>query len=659
MAETEPPSRERTRSFSPRIVPPRAVQGVAMMRPVRQSREPASDDDESIADEGVTELTLEGEPHEPWCDILNLYQGPDSRWTKQCPELHESTEDKSDQKKAYALTVFHTKSNNDAGGLHVHSIVVHSTLLKQVLQELFQGFEGIASTLNHLQFQAPFRHFFYQWDQLETTAQDHPDSETRSHIKLLHGVLKKELSATLSTHKDFVEHSVVTYEYLWTLFKPGELVYSSEHGHFRAFRVVRSTYERRRSPLEDAEEVFLITCEYMDWDGRMFGAAQSEFEIKPFDGTCLITKLDVVPVAYHESSQELRERLLVRGRRFCSLSGFHHKAYDGFFLAQEGIRGFFVNTTMTAVHGRIIVDTETYRLYNREDAISVTDRRRQLPFPERRRGNGVGVGVGSNPSLPKKVRTTTQHQVGKDEKKDGTEQPQQLSDEQLLICSLYVRGYSLRKKSWGQFFVDHVRDIDWKPNIIDDLLLPNDFKDLILAFVRGQLSQDDDFDDIIEGKGKGFIMLFSGNPGVGKTLTAECIAEEMKAPIYSITSADLGEDAATVERKLLQILDLATRWKAVLLFDECDVFLESRSRQHMNANAIIATFLRTLEYYKGVLLLTTIRLSSIDPAFQSRIHLTLDYPDLDPSIRRDLWFETLVTLQEWHLAGRRGYCVPG
>jgi hypothetical protein len=45
-------------------------------------------------------------------------------------------------------------------------------------------------------------------------------------------------------------------------------------------------------------------------------------------------------------------------------------------------------------------------------------------------------------------------------------------------------------------------------------------------------------------------------------------------------------------------------------------------------------FLRLLEYYKGVLLLTTNRVSTFDAAFQSRIHLTINYLKLDLRSRR-------------------------
>ncbi len=94
-------------------------------------------------------------------------------------------------------------------------------------------------------------------------------------------------------------------------------------------------------------------------------------------------------------------------------------------------------------------------------------------------------------------------------------------------------------------------------------------------------------------------MLLSGKPGVGKTLTAEAVAEHMHCPLYSITSGDLGSQAYEVEQALTSALNLVSRWNAVLLIDECDVFLEARSTNDIERNRLVSIFLRTLEYFEG------------------------------------------------------------
>jgi AAA+ superfamily predicted ATPase len=56
-------------------------------------------------------------------------------------------------------------------------------------------------------------------------------------------------------------------------------------------------------------------------------------------------------------------------------------------------------------------------------------------------------------------------------------------------------------------------------------------------------------------------------------------------------------------------------------------------------------FLRKLEYYKGVLFLTTNRVSTFDQAFESRIHLKLHYPDLNVEARKAIWTTLLQKSQ--------------
>jgi SpoVK/Ycf46/Vps4 family AAA+-type ATPase len=111
----------------------------------------------------------------------------------------------------------------------------------------------------------------------------------------------------------------------------------------------------------------------------------------------------------------------------------------------------------------------------------------------------------------------------------------------------------------------------------------------------------------------------------------------MRAPLYMMSAGDLGINPDQVEAKLTNILEMIAKWNAVLLLDECDVFLEARSAHDLERNKLVSIFLRVLEYYEGLLFLTTNRVDNIDAAFQSRIHISLAYPDLTTDSRRHIW----------------------
>ncbi|KAK3995922.1 P-loop containing nucleoside triphosphate hydrolase protein [Cladorrhinum sp. PSN332] len=124
---------------------------------------------------------------------------------------------------------------------------------------------------------------------------------------------------------------------------------------------------------------------------------------------------------------------------------------------------------------------------------------------------------------------------------------------------------------------------------------------------------------------------------VGKTLTAESVADYTKKPLLRIQAETLGSTAHSVEQALTSAFRLATSWNAVALLDEADVFLEERRSRDVAHNALVAVFLRMIEYYGGILFLTTNRVSSFDTAFKSRIHLAIHYPPLDSAARQKIW----------------------
>ncbi|KAF4306897.1 AAA family protein [Botryosphaeria dothidea] len=154
---------------------------------------------------------------------------------------------------------------------------------------------------------------------------------------------------------------------------------------------------------------------------------------------------------------------------------------------------------------------------------------------------------------------------------------------------------------------------------------------------------------------KGDIILLSGPPGVGKTLTAESVAERSRVPVYFLRASDLGTDPSEVESTLWNVLGCCKLWNAVLLIDEADVFLEARSADRMEQNEPISIFLRNLEYYQGIMFLTTNRVESIDTAFRSRIDLILPYPDLNLPARRKIWSSFLEPLAKKRSFSEREY----
>lgn len=95
--------------------------------------------------------------------------------------------------------------------------------------------------------------------------------------------------------------------------------------------------------------------------------------------------------------------------------------------------------------------------------------------------------------------------------------------------------------------------------------------------------------DLIRGKGRGVVILLHGVPGVGKTATAEAVAQKWNKPLFPITCGDLGFTPESVESSLSDIFRLAHLWDCVLLLDEADVFITQRDKQDLQRNALVSS----------------------------------------------------------------------
>ena len=54
-------------------------------------------------------------------------------------------------------------------------------------------------------------------------------------------------------------------------------------------------------------------------------------------------------------------------------------------------------------------------------------------------------------------------------------------------------------------------------------------------------------------------------------------------------SLDLGTTSHEVESTLSTVLEMCVKWKAVLLLDECDVFLEQRTAHDLERNKLVSS----------------------------------------------------------------------
>ncbi|KAG6357689.1 hypothetical protein INS49_013568 [Diaporthe citri] len=350
------------------------------------------------------------------------------------------------------------------------------------------------------------------------------------------------------------------------------------------FRLTSSKYRER----SDKVVVYTLTLQYLDFDGSRTGFVTVTRDVEPFVGAVPISNLEYFPLDRHPSFQVLQQELIQRGERILRLQGQHFKEYRGHGLSSDEMKRFTVS-------GRIMIDAAGYERL--EPVNSIVPRIR----------NAVDTKSAS------------------------------AAEKMLLNPILY--GFSFDDKTWGAFAESSIYDVVWNESAIDMLVLPPEKKEFIQVVVKAHGSGEHAarFDDFIRNKGKGLLGLLAGPPGVGKTMTAEAVAEIAHRPLYMISSGELGDTSASIQSGLSKLMKLSEMWDVVVLLDEADVFLSERNNVDLSRNAITSIFLRHLEYFQGIMMLTTNRVKSLDQAFQSRIHFCLDYPDLTFDARRMIW----------------------
>ena len=164
----------------------------------------------------------------------------------------------------------------------------------------------------------------------------------------------------------------------------------------------------------------------------------------------------------------------------------------------------------------------------------------------------------------------------------------EITKDEMLLCSSTVLGFALSSHRWIEMRIDDLAEVEWSKDAIDRLVLDKRQKKVLSSLINSPVFTHGVEGDVIGWKGQGLVMLLHGAPGTGKTLTAESVCESLKRPLYIVSGGELGASPDEVEKTLQDILELSKLWKAVILIDEADVFLEERSAHDIVRNNFVS-----------------------------------------------------------------------
>ncbi|THH32852.1 hypothetical protein EUX98_g1320 [Antrodiella citrinella] len=469
-----------------------------------------------------------------------------------------------------------------------------------------------------------------------------------SSVNVLIEYIRKDYRSTLATIASLLSHGEITFDLLYAVMIPRTVLVTE----------CPSTNEPRALQLVSATKIQTMSggfcdllCESIDavdqisqndpWaqssvetevrkagGGKTFGRVQNRVIIPSFKGAVKINTLDAYPLRFHHAQAELKLKLLARGKKWVEMRGIHHMQYRGSASWTTTMSNGNKKLVRYNVNSRVMIDRENFKRLNPNYDLPVI---KSPPPPPPPMPIGQFVPGTVTPPDPNRGIPTLRVQVTSQK-----EEAKEMTEDELMLTSPTVYGFSLADKMWLEFNIEIVHDIEWNDEAFRSLVLPQGRKTLLQSLVEAH-SADLGFDDFVQGKGHGLVINLYGPPGVGKTLSAEATSEHVRKPLYVVGAGDLGTSAAKLDAELQNVFDIATSWKAIVLIDEADVFLEERSLHDLERNAMVAVFLRHVEYYRGILFLTTNRVKAFDEAFLSRIHVALHFQELTKSAKNQVW----------------------
>lgn len=494
------------------------------------------------------------------------------------------------------------------------SVAVSSPVVRQALSHVaqchYQGNNDVSTRnkatdelFGQLTLSPPKLFLFHHQELLADYIKDHPDA--LEHVSALLHFCEKKYGSDFKEARSLFDKGLVSQKHLEKLYRPNDIVISHQ-------TAVPTAYVLSDWPVTLVNGTVKLSC--WNWRNNGSGWHRNACDLYvptiPLSTPMAVKVLEICPASF--VSQDTWDMLETRGVKVWNMKDRSYVAYTGYDAQGED---FYPES-------RFMIDYAVYKKmheYASALQLQTVDIRRHDPWPQ----------YLSTLSEPSAV--------------------------DLVVMPSAVHGFYLTEKQWICIDVDGIHDIKWNKTAYDRLVIPDESKVLIQALVTVRKSQKGVKHglgvagkrvDIIAGKGNGLIMLLHGGPGTGKSLTAESVAEIAEMPLYRVTCGDIGTTPEAVEKYMGTVMHLGVTWNCVLLLDEADVFLEERSMSDLARNSLVSVFLRTLEYYDGILILTSNRIGMFDEAFKSRIQVALHYEKLNKASRKKVWANFIDMLEE-------------
>ncbi|GAB1317901.1 ATPase AAA-type core domain-containing protein [Madurella fahalii] len=479
----------------------------------------------------------------------------------------------------------------------------------------------------------PFEALFYNRRRILEVAADE-NEHAGKHARVLLDFMEQECTATWEKALQVENEScqTIAFEDSWLLYHPHNTVFRKDEGGWRAYKISRTEVGPR--PSLDPIRIYAY---YLDFDksGKMLVPHLEMFTASPYPSEQPIENLEVIP-AWHirRHADWLPRKLVDRGNKYW---GHRGKPF------YREYRGDAWPTTLENNVSRVMVDHVTSSKHDRGGALA------DVSYPQCLACLGEALQLGPFSEGPyyhdPDVCIRTRGMDWVNPSNEGEISP-------LLYCPSMTWAFSFPHRTWAMVRVDDLTDVRCQSEDWDRLQMGEDSKDKLDEIVSSFLGMKKRSATASAGeesvtcpypfkKGRGFNVHLHGNPGTGKSYTAECLSGKYGIPLYQISCGILGTEPTALDKELQVAILRAANWGAILMLDDADVYLQERDPNQLERNALVSTFLYHLDRSEALVFLATTYRARPDKACLSFTHFALHFPDLTFAQQQNIWCHLL------------------
>ncbi|KLU90668.1 hypothetical protein MAPG_10520 [Magnaporthiopsis poae ATCC 64411] len=517
---------------------------------------------------------------------------------------------------------------------------IQSTSLQKAFRAITGDLASLNVNANPIVIQAPYYELYHFREELKAAFDATKLEGLKKELQLFFDFEDEHMSRALNL-REIEDHlqpprPTIQFEHLWALFKPHELILLQTVTP--ASSTVQSCGVLEKYWIDQGTDglAWFIQVRHMDFDGERFGVVQETFKFPAFNGVLDVDSLPAYPLSFCTDQHGVRKALAETSKTYIELC-------KGVPASPSKTR---TKGCLRDYHGPAWVQRPDSRYGDRKNGMRLFDPPEDM-ISGRVLVDPVGF-IRENPGFRVRIVAKTLNKAagvkGKaaDPATSVAERqpildPETLEGDDLICFPAMVAGYSLSTKHCGNFHVGSFRDVSWEEDEPKSLFRNSEKMRHVQKIAASFSYQSHSFQYSIGGKGRGLVFLFYGPSGTGKTLTAECVAENLRQPLYRVSGSDLGSDISRIEASLQQTFNRIARWEAILLLDEADAFMAERGDDSLERNSLVSILLRMLEYQSGIVILTTNREDNFDKAFHTRIHVTISFPPVTQKEREIIW----------------------